>query len=233
VEENKNEEYISLFEATKLCSYSEPYLRLRARQGKLKSIKLGKKWMTTAAWIDEYGKRIQEWQKLTEAKKRNLPATALTSAPAEQIIAEELPRPAAILTESTPPLEPPVPKRKKLAMPAGQIYPLPLQKPLRRAPSLGFFGAMVSGAVCALALFLAADPGNAVRMADINHGGAGQANVSRAVDVGAKQNTIPAFSSPQIFESGAMPAVEPEPRSSEYNPLERLVETIAEFLRSL
>jgi len=40
--ENQNQNYISLAQAAKMCSYSEHYLRLRARQGKLKSIKLGK-----------------------------------------------------------------------------------------------------------------------------------------------------------------------------------------------
>jgi hypothetical protein len=69
VEEKTNVEYISLFEASKLCSYSEPYLRLRARQGKLKSIKLGKKWMTTDLWIKDYVKRTKEWNEKIAAKK--------------------------------------------------------------------------------------------------------------------------------------------------------------------
>jgi len=66
--ENQNQNYISLAQAAKMCSYSEHYLRLRARQGKLKSIKLGKKWMTTLAWLREYEERVAEWRQLTEAK---------------------------------------------------------------------------------------------------------------------------------------------------------------------
>jgi hypothetical protein len=69
VEEKTNAEYINLVEASKLCSYSEPYLRLRARQGKLKSIKLGKKWMTTELWIKDYVKRTKEWNEKIAAKK--------------------------------------------------------------------------------------------------------------------------------------------------------------------
>lgn len=69
MEEKTNAEYISLFEASKLCSYSEPYLRLRARQGKLKSIKLGKKWMTTELWIKDYVKRTKDWNDKIAAKK--------------------------------------------------------------------------------------------------------------------------------------------------------------------
>lgn len=81
MEENVKKNYISLFEAAKLCSYSEPYLRLRARQGKLKSIKLGKKWMTTAAWIDDYDLRVQAWRESSEAKRTAALSAALVSAP--------------------------------------------------------------------------------------------------------------------------------------------------------
>ncbi len=46
--------YISLSEAAGRCSYSHDYLRLRARQGKLKAEKFGRNWVTTPAWLDEY-----------------------------------------------------------------------------------------------------------------------------------------------------------------------------------
>ena len=46
--------YISLQEATKFCNYSQEYLSLRARHGKLKSVKLGRNWMTTKEWLEEY-----------------------------------------------------------------------------------------------------------------------------------------------------------------------------------
>ncbi len=65
----ENSEYITLFEAAKCCPYSEPYLRLRARQGKLKSLKLGKKWMTTKAWVSDYTERARAWNEKIAAKK--------------------------------------------------------------------------------------------------------------------------------------------------------------------
>ncbi|MDD3284705.1 MAG: hypothetical protein PHZ07_03880, partial [Patescibacteria group bacterium] len=48
------EDYITLSEATKYCSYSQEYLSLRARQGKLKAVKIDKVWNTTKKWIEEY-----------------------------------------------------------------------------------------------------------------------------------------------------------------------------------
>ncbi|MBU1177260.1 NYN domain-containing protein, partial [Patescibacteria group bacterium] len=47
-------QYISLKDASKLCSYSQDYLSLRARQGKLKAVKIGRNWMTTKEWVDKY-----------------------------------------------------------------------------------------------------------------------------------------------------------------------------------
>ena len=51
---NHKVEYISLKEATKYCRYSQDYLKLRARQGKLKAVKIGRNWATTREWIEEY-----------------------------------------------------------------------------------------------------------------------------------------------------------------------------------
>ena len=68
-EQDRNLGYISLSAAAKLCSYSEHYLRLRSRQGKLKSIKLGKKWMTTRAWLDDYQRQVGDWRAAAEKKK--------------------------------------------------------------------------------------------------------------------------------------------------------------------
>ena len=52
--QNSEEKFISLKEASELCSYSEPYLRLRAREGKLKAVKIGRNWATTKEWLDEF-----------------------------------------------------------------------------------------------------------------------------------------------------------------------------------
>ena len=54
--------YITLKEASRLCSYSAQYLGLRARQGKLKAVKVGRDWMTTKEWLEEYINQVQEWK---------------------------------------------------------------------------------------------------------------------------------------------------------------------------
>src|SRR3989338_836921 len=53
-EENK---FISMMEASKLCSYSQEYLSLLARRGKIFSKKIGRNWYTTREAIDEYLKQ--------------------------------------------------------------------------------------------------------------------------------------------------------------------------------
>jgi len=52
---DKTENLISLAEAARICSYSQEYLSLRARQGKLKATKLGRRnWVTTRQWLADY-----------------------------------------------------------------------------------------------------------------------------------------------------------------------------------
>ena len=48
------DEYISLAEASKISPYSQEYLSLLARKGKLESIKLKRNWVTTQKAIEEY-----------------------------------------------------------------------------------------------------------------------------------------------------------------------------------
>ena len=48
------EEYISLADASKLCRYSQEYLSLLARKGKLETIRLGRNWVTTKKALEEY-----------------------------------------------------------------------------------------------------------------------------------------------------------------------------------
>ena len=50
----KENKFISLQEASKRCEYSQDYLSLRARQGKLKCKKLGRNWYTTEEWLNNY-----------------------------------------------------------------------------------------------------------------------------------------------------------------------------------
>jgi len=53
--------YISLQEATEYCDYSQEYLSLRARQGKLKSVKFGRNWVTKKEWLDEYLQKVESY----------------------------------------------------------------------------------------------------------------------------------------------------------------------------
>jgi len=46
---NNGNNYISLREAANYCDYSQEYLSLRARQGKLKALKFGRNWVTKKA----------------------------------------------------------------------------------------------------------------------------------------------------------------------------------------
>ncbi len=50
----KNEEYVLLDEATKWCNYSQEYLSLLARTGRIHAIKKARNWLTTKKAIDEY-----------------------------------------------------------------------------------------------------------------------------------------------------------------------------------
>ncbi len=225
MEENNNTEknYISLFDASKLCSYSEPYLRLRARQGKLKSIKLGKKWMTTAAWIDDYGARVQEWREMAEAKKNNLPAATLVAAPLELSnnispssipenessaipetvavfpeVAEGGPVMATFCAAKEPVGSPVISKRLAAFPPVGQLFPVPKETVAENAPRLGWFGALLSGAICAVALFAAVNYGDIPRL--IGRVGIGQANVGQTVyQINGNGQSAPAPSSEDIY----------------------------------
>ena len=53
-------QYISLQEAAQYCGYSQEYLSLRARQGKLKAVKIGRNWVTTKEWVQGYEKKVKE-----------------------------------------------------------------------------------------------------------------------------------------------------------------------------
>jgi len=54
--------YISLAETSKYCNYSQEYLSLRARQGKLKAIKIGRNWVTKKEWLRDYLNKIKNYE---------------------------------------------------------------------------------------------------------------------------------------------------------------------------
>ncbi|MBU2635358.1 hypothetical protein KJ841_02810, partial [Patescibacteria group bacterium] len=57
----ERENYISLKEATKFCDHSQEYLSLRARQGKLKSVKIGRNWVIRKIWLEEYLSGVEDY----------------------------------------------------------------------------------------------------------------------------------------------------------------------------
>ena len=54
------EKYLSLKEASEICEYSQEYLSLRARQGKLKAVKMGRNWVTKKEWVEEYIEKVHK-----------------------------------------------------------------------------------------------------------------------------------------------------------------------------
>ena len=59
--DEKKDKYISLQEASKFCDHSQEYLSLRARHGKLKSVKLGRNWVTKRIWLEEYLLGVEDY----------------------------------------------------------------------------------------------------------------------------------------------------------------------------
>ena len=57
-----NSQYISLKQASQFSDYSQDYLSLRARQGKLKAVKLGRNWVTKKEWLEEYTNKAEEYR---------------------------------------------------------------------------------------------------------------------------------------------------------------------------
>ena len=83
----RSKEYISLSDAARYSGcYSQEYLSLRARQGKLKATKIGRNWITTKEWLDEYLERVNNYKdnKKKNEKSRPSPRLCLRVASAEQ-----------------------------------------------------------------------------------------------------------------------------------------------------
>ncbi len=54
-----SEKYITLSEASKLCGYSQEYLSLLSRKGRLGAIKFGRNWVITRKALEEYLKSVE------------------------------------------------------------------------------------------------------------------------------------------------------------------------------
>ncbi|MCX6813813.1 MAG: hypothetical protein NT078_01095, partial [Candidatus Azambacteria bacterium] len=60
MEENNSEKYLPLKTAAQLYGYTRDHLGLMIRQNKLKGIKLGSYYVTTAEWTTEYIKKYAD-----------------------------------------------------------------------------------------------------------------------------------------------------------------------------
>jgi len=87
--EEKSNDYISLQGATEYCSYTQEYLSLRARQGKLKAVKIGRNWLTKKEWVKEYIERVEEYN--NNLKANNLKEKKLVPPP-KNLPVEEIAR---------------------------------------------------------------------------------------------------------------------------------------------
>ena len=79
--EEKTDNYISLQEAIKYCNYSQEYLSLRARQGKLKAIKFGRNWVTKKEWLDEYLENVDNYNNSHINTNKKVNATKISLPP--------------------------------------------------------------------------------------------------------------------------------------------------------
>ena len=79
---NLNQKIISLQDASVYSGYSQKYLNLRARQGKLKAFKAGRNWMTSKEWVDEFLGRTP----ITETKFISLPEASSYSGFSQQYL---------------------------------------------------------------------------------------------------------------------------------------------------
>ena len=69
--------YIPLKEATTLCDYSQDYLNLLVRKGKLRALKIGRNWVTKKEWVQEYLTAIE--QKKSKIAQRNIVRSAMVA----------------------------------------------------------------------------------------------------------------------------------------------------------
>ena len=81
-------DFISLKAATQYCDYSQEYLSLRARQKKLKAVKLGRNWATTREWLREYSKKSEEYKKGVYGNRVSRELSATRCCPATGVSAK-------------------------------------------------------------------------------------------------------------------------------------------------
>jgi len=91
-------DYITLQEATQYCQYSQEYLSLRARSGKLKAVKFGRNWTTKKEWLNEYLATVEEYKEYVE-ECRIKKETKNSGVEIIQAIKKEIPAPENLPVE--------------------------------------------------------------------------------------------------------------------------------------
>ncbi|MCD6500610.1 hypothetical protein J7K42_01165 [bacterium] len=97
---NTKSEYVSLREAAKFCPYSQDYLKLRARQGKLKATKIGRNWATKKEWVDEYLKQVNNYKKRMADRKVKKAQEVKKVEKKKTLLTEPIPTPTFTSTTS-------------------------------------------------------------------------------------------------------------------------------------
>ncbi|MCK4891891.1 MAG: helix-turn-helix domain-containing protein, partial [Candidatus Pacebacteria bacterium] len=92
---NLEANYISLHEAAKLTNYSQDYISLLCRQKKLKGTKIGRNWVTTKEWIEDYVNR-------TKGNGQNVVPVKIKSATHKTIVGTGLKPVTTAKHENTP-----------------------------------------------------------------------------------------------------------------------------------
>lgn len=143
---DQDQQYISLQEATKFCEYSQEYLSLRARHGKLKAEKRGRNWFTTKEWLAEYIYQAGEYKKEVQKDAASVRSQKNISPP-DNLPIEGISAANLSLQEHEEDQSPPLPQIKERDERVSWILPFRLGK-------LSF---PVASAIVLIILFIAAN----------------------------------------------------------------------------
>ncbi len=91
--EAKSADFISLRDAALTCGHSQEYLNLLACKGYLKAVKIGRNWVTTQEWLQNYSQRVMK--KKTHSTQDRAPMliaeVPVSGKPAPKNVAQKIP----------------------------------------------------------------------------------------------------------------------------------------------
>src|SRR4030042_870932 len=102
---DKQQQFISMLEAAKSCAYSQEYLSLLARRGKLFARKMGRNWYTTRESLDEYLKKQSVVITLPKTFFAQRDAILSSSQLSDKLISESQQVPP-VIPQTTAPVQP-------------------------------------------------------------------------------------------------------------------------------